>query len=438
MLTYATAGQWNPRRVHQIEAEDADVPPTLAAIPGGAALVYPLPGSIGTDVMVCTYDTAQDQWSAPRPLTADADVEHSVAAVHDGSDLVLACLRTQTIRANKTVVIDGTTHHLRDLPQPGRTDLQVWRYPLGVDPAAQTGSMRLDPPNPLPGATSMIHLTVENRGELAVQEVRVTFFDGDPNAGGAARLGAVANTLPILPGAAEAVSMPWVVPSNASGHHVFALVEPIEPMADRDPSNNIASLWTVLPDLVVEAVSATSVGANHVALEARVRNTGTIPTTKSTLAWRLGQPDGSLITSQLLPALKPGALIELSWLWAPPQRDESEPWVAVWALADDGNTVREIDESNNQRRLSTRTVAHWVPRINTVRIEDTDLIALDILAPSAVPTELQVETTDALAATAVWNVEPAANISPIGPSAFRATLPRPDGSGFYRVKLTPH
>jgi len=437
-LTYAGMGQWNPRPVHQVEAEDADVPPTLAAIPGGAALVYPLPGSIGTDVMVCTYDPALDQWCAPRPLTADVDVEHSVAAAHGGADLVLACLRTQTIRTNKTVVIDGATYHLHDLPQPGRTDLEVWRYPLGVDPAAQTSSMRLDPPNPLPGATSMIHLRVENRGEFAVQEVRVAFFDGDPNAGGAVPLGATANTAPLLPGAAEAVSMPWVVPGNSGSHHVFALVEPVQPMADRDRSNNIASVWTVLPDLVVEAVSATSVGANHVALEARVRNTGTIPTTKSTLAWRLGQPDGSVIARQSLPVLKPGALIELSWLWAPPQRDESETWVAVWALADDDNTVREIDESNNQRRLSTRTVAFWVPRISNVRLEDSDMVALDIVAPSAVPTELEVEATDALANTAVWSVEPAANISRIGPSAFRATLPLPDGSRFYRVKLTPH
>lgn len=158
---------------------------------------------------------------------------------------------------------------------------------------------------------------------------------------------------------------------------------------------------------------------------------------RAALAWRLGKADGSAITSQPLPILKPGAVVELSWLWDPPPSDASEGWVVVLAQADDGGAVREIDESNNQRRLVARTVALWVPRVSGIRCPDAHRIVIEVLAPNAVPTELTVETADTIKGAMSWHAATAATITRTGPTAFEAILPRPDDSRFFRVRLTP-
>ena len=103
----------------------ANQAPTLdgVTLPGGAALAYAVQGSNGVDIVASFYDAALDRWSLPRQLTGDEDVESALALAHDGTNVVIAYLKTQTLRTNADVVIAGQTNHLVNVPQPGRTDL---------------------------------------------------------------------------------------------------------------------------------------------------------------------------------------------------------------------------------------------------------------------------------------------------------------------------
>src|SRR5262249_54772170 len=131
------------------------------------------------------YDATLDRWSLPRQLTSDEDVEKSLALGFDGTNVVVAYLRTATVRTNIDLDIDGQPQHIENVPRPGRTDLCLLRYLTGIDLAVRPESLLIDPPNPAPGSQATNKVIVENRGESAAQNFQVTFYDGDPSTGGA-------------------------------------------------------------------------------------------------------------------------------------------------------------------------------------------------------------------------------------------------------------
>ncbi len=149
-LAYSSLNAWNPKPVFS-EYTLANQAPTLGGItmPGGAAVAYAVQGSNGVDMVASFYDAALDRWSLPRQLTEDDHAESALALAHDGTNVVIAYLNTQTLRTNVDMVIGGQTNHLVNVPQPGRTDLCLLRYSLGNDLAVVPGSLFLNPINRL-------------------------------------------------------------------------------------------------------------------------------------------------------------------------------------------------------------------------------------------------------------------------------------------------
>jgi hypothetical protein len=118
LLVYSALGIWNPQPIYS-QAALADQATSLAAVtlPGGAAVAYPAGTTDGSDVFAALYDATVNRWSQPRRLTFDEHVENSLSLAFDGTQLLLSCLRSKTIRTNLTVESNNLTH--RDLLEHG-------------------------------------------------------------------------------------------------------------------------------------------------------------------------------------------------------------------------------------------------------------------------------------------------------------------------------
>ncbi len=352
-LVYSLLYDWNPRPVYG-EYTLANEAPSLDAVtmPGGAAIAYTVQGPNGVDIVASFYDADLDCWSLPRQLTTDEHAETALSLVCDAGELVIAYLKTQTLRTGMDVEIEGQIHHIENVPQPGRTDLYILRHALANDLAVVAESIVLDPANPAPGTAATIRATIENGGDLPLQEAVAVFYDGDPSHGGVpiGERHVIPGTL--TAGGRENASVSWSVPSEASSHRLFVVVDPCLVVDDRDRSNNVLSVRTVLPDLAVETCRSTEVASTTMALTARVVNIGVIPAGAFGVSWRLGAADGEEIGTSTIESLIAGGAYEATFIWDTSGHLDGGQHAQVFAVADSAGVVPEFDEANNAYGLA--------------------------------------------------------------------------------------
>jgi len=437
-VTYSSLNVWNPRPVFS-EHTLANQAPTLDGVtmPGGAAVAYAVQGSNGVDMVASFYDANLDRWSLPRQLTEDEDAESALALAWDGTNAVIAYLKTQTLRTNVDVVINGQTNHLQNVPQPGRTDLCLLRYKLGGDVSVVTDSLIFNPTNAAPGSNVTITVTIENQGDLPVQNITVVFYDDDP-ANGGTQIGSVQTIAgPLVGGAKQDVTVSWVVPSYPNAHTIFVVVDPGLTLSDRDRSNNTMFKRTVLSDLAIETCWNTEVSGSAVALVARVVSRGVITAGPCEVSWRLGAADGEEIGRSGVDALAPGQAYEVSYLWHTSGRQFSGAFVTVFAVVDAGGVIQEADETNNSYPQSVRVVPAWIPRITGMSVSAVGTATVTFEATGFTTTNLAVESTGLLASTNQWRAETNATITPVAAGTFEAQIPVQGAVRFYRVRATP-
>lgn len=358
-LVYSRLNEWNRLGVYT-EQTLAGEAATLdgVTLPGGAAVVYTVQGTSGIDMVASFYDAALDRWSQPRQLTQDEHAETALSLACDGNDLVVSYLKTETLREDMDIDINGQPHHLENIPQPGRTDLYILRYSLGHDVAIVPESITIDPPNPPLGTKATIKAVVENRGDLPLQDVQVALSDGNPHNGGTLIPNVQILSEPLIAGTQREVSVSWTVSSEARSHQLFVVADPSLTVNDRDRSNNIASKATVLPDLAVETCWSSDISAATVAMTARVVNRGVILAGTSTLSWRLGAVDGREIGRSHVEAIGPNGAHEVTILWDTASDLDAGESTPLFAVADCDGVVSEWDENNNVHSLSvTRRAA---------------------------------------------------------------------------------
>jgi len=352
-LVYSQLYDWRPRPVYR-EYTVANEALSLDGVtmPGGAAIAYTVQGPNGVDIVASFYDADLDCWSLPRELTSDEHAETALSLTCDASELVIAYLKTQTLRTGMDVEIDGQIHHIENMPQPGRTDLYVLRHTLANDLAVVSESLVVDPANPAPDMVATIRATIENRGDLPLQNVEAVFYDGDP-ANGAVRVGdtqVISETL--IAGGKQDVSVLWNVPSEATSHRIFVVADPCLAVDDRDRSNNVLSARMVLPDLAIETCWSTEVSSTSMALTARVVNTGVIPAGAFDVSWRLGAADGEEIGISKIGTLIAGGAYEVTFTWDTDGHLDPGQHAQVFAVADSTRGVPEFDETNNVSSLA--------------------------------------------------------------------------------------
>jgi hypothetical protein len=437
-LVYTPLSVWAPKPVYG-EATLANQAPTLdgVTLPGGAAVAYAVQGTNGLNIVASFYDAQLDRWSLPRPMTHDEHAKSALALECDGSNLVIAYLKTQTVRAGLDVEINGQAQHLDNVPQPGRTDMCVLRHTLGNDLAVAENSFTVDPANPAPGSVATNRVVVENRGELPVQGVQVVFFDGDPQHGGALIGNAQTITGPLVGGASQTVEVTWAVPPELRTHDLYAVVDPALALEDRDRANNIAARRTVLPDLAIETCWSTELSATSVMLVARLMNAGVIPARAGAVAWRLGAVGGEEIGRRSAPELAAGAVYEVSCVWDTTGRRFAGEFAPVLAVADATGEVEEVDETNNTYPLSARMRPAWAPLIVQVQAVTGGGVRLVFEAGVGTADDFVLEGSPAVSGASGWMAEAGAHISMTEPGRFRVDLPQQESLRFYRVRALP-
>jgi hypothetical protein len=434
-LVYTPLRPWAPKPVYG-EATLANQAPTLdgVSLPGGAAIAYAVQGTNGVEIVASFYDAQLDRWSLPRPMTRDEHAESALALECDGSDLVIAYLKTQTLRTRLDIEINGQAQHLENVPQPGRTDLCVLRQALGNDLAVAENSFVVDPPNPGPGSVATNRVVVENRGELPAQGVQVVFYDGDPQHGGAPIANAQTITGPLVGGASQTVEVVWAVPPELRTHDLYAVVDPALALEDRDRANNVWARRTVLPDLAIQTCWSTEVSATNVMLVARLTNVGVVPSGPCAVAWRFGAVDGQELGRSAVPELAARAVFDVSCLWDATGRQVGRDFVPVFAVADAAGEVEEMDETNNTYPQSVRVRPAWALRIVQIEAVAGGGVRLVFEATGGTPEDFVVEGSAAVGGGSAWTEEVGARISMTEPGRFQVELPQRESVRFYRVR----
>lgn len=348
IVTYSLVEDWNPRAIctGAMDANDHCILEGVT-LPSGGAIVYTLQKASGTDIYASFYDVDTDLWSLPRQLTHDESVESSLSLTHDENNLLIAYLKTRTLRTGMDIEIDGQTVHLEDVPQPGRVDLCMLRYSVGHDMAVAGGSLMMEPETPAPGQMAIVSAIIENQGDLLVKNATLTFYDGDPAVGGIV-IGDPQNIPEVLVGGeTKRISILWCVPTDDRSHEVFVVVDAGPNIDDRDSTNDVASLSSMMADLTIETCWSDDIWGRQVALTARIVNTGVVSCGAFDVSWRLNNPNGFEIGRRTIDGITAHATYEAAFTWD--MRDLVEPGqsVQVFAIADAEQRIAEVDEANN-------------------------------------------------------------------------------------------
>ena len=198
--------------------------------------------------------------------------------------------------------------------------------------------------NYLPGDAVTLSAMLRNSGNVAMSNVVVSFFDGNPDASGTL----ITNTT--LPGWLEAAtnrqtSALWVVPEPAAPHTLFAVANRAGLATEFNESNNVQSVSIGGTDLVVSLVSYQAETNGAVRVIAQVQNLGAPSATNSVLAIRReGQTNVPLAVADV-PALEPGRLAQVALDLPAGTQPEGETIYRLFA--DETRVIADVDPNNN-------------------------------------------------------------------------------------------
>jgi hypothetical protein len=280
---------------------------------GNLVLIWQEMSTNGSDAHYMVYDPVADVWGKDDLLCQDPPLERSFAPVWDNvGNLTVAYDKVQILYTNKTVTVEGGgTVTITNVPQPGRVDLVVTKRALVKDLALLAGDFTVHGVNYLPGDPLTLSATVHNSGNVAVSNVVVGFYDGNPDAGGvlltnvtlagwlAAATSAVASTV-------------WVVPDPATNHTLYAAANWAVLASEFNWSNNVASVSIGGTDLSVSLVGYAAETNGAMRVIAQVQNLGAPSATNSVLAIRQHGSTNAPLASVAVPMLEPGRLAQLA------------------------------------------------------------------------------------------------------------------------------
>ncbi len=283
--------------------------------PGGnLALVWQEMSETGPNALYRIYDPASDSWSRDARLFADASLERSFAPVWDeAGNLTLTYNKVEIVKTNKTVMLEGSSSiTITNVPQPGRVDLAVVKRALIKDLALLAGDFTVTAENFLPGAALTLSAQVRNAGDVAVSNLTVGFYAGDPINGGTL-IGTVAVPGWLEGGSNTTASTIWVMPDMGATQGVFAVVDPANAVAEFFETNNTRSISIGGVDLALSLLSTTVETNGSMRVIAQVQNIGAPAAPTATVALRFaGQTNLPLSTADT-PLLDPGRLAQVAF-----------------------------------------------------------------------------------------------------------------------------
>lgn len=327
---------------------------------GHLALIWQGTSPNGPGARYRMYDPISDTWGQDDLLTSEAAVEGAFAPVWDAEgNLSVAYTKRTVLHTNLTLTLaEGHQLTLSNAPQPGPVDLAVTKRALVAEVALGAGDFSVAGVNYLPGDPVRLSARVRNVGNLALSNIIVSFFDGDPNAGGALL------TNVVIPGWIEAAATDrraevlWIVPDPAGPHTLIAALNPPEQTGELDPSNHLQIITFGGTDLAVSLLSYHTETNGALRVLARLRNLGGPAAVASLLAIRREGETGPPLATVAVPALEPGELAQVA-LDVPPE-SLSAGEVIYRLVADETGVVQDWNPGNNSAAFAVR----WVGQPN--------------------------------------------------------------------------
>lgn len=315
--------------------------------PGGnLALIWQEMTEHGSDAQYRVYDPASGTWGKDAFLSQDSDLERSFAPVWDAAgNLTLAYNNVEIVKETKSVVVEGgEVIEVEGVPQPGRVDLLLAKRRLVKDVTLVPEGLTADGTNFLPGDEVTLRARVRNAGNLAVQDLQVAFYDGDPDAGG------LLIATEVIPGWLEAqdeaeVSHAWMVPQPAQARTIHVVVDPDNEVTEADETNNALALPINGVDLALEYQSGSALRDGSARVVVKVRNLSAPDSPVSTLRLKDLQT-GTVLAETQVSQLAPGQSVDVPFDL--PEGTQPEGDRAYVLVIDEEELVEDIDRDNNE------------------------------------------------------------------------------------------
>ena len=283
----------------------------------------------GVDLWIATYDPDSHVWSLPYQLTTDIDLERNITAGYDSGKLVLVYNKAEVIETAEQISI-------------GQSDLCWLERQIGTDLAISADDVNFSPANPVPGEECTITTIIHNLGDLAVENVQIAFYDGNPAEGGQQIGDATVDSL--LAGShSEPISITWTPPSYISEpKDIYVVVDPDEVISDRIRSNNTCSRRVIKPDLTIQEIYTQQFGGDKISTVFRVINIGAIPAENIRVELRKDSSNGDLLGEFQIEKLGKGVFEDKSVVL-----DKSDCGREHYVVIDVADAVEEFNEDNN-------------------------------------------------------------------------------------------
>jgi hypothetical protein len=313
---------------------------------GNLVLIWQEQSQTGVDAFYSVYDPASGRWSGDNQIFADAALERSFAPVWDDvGNLTIAYNRVEIEKTNKVVELEtGEIVEVNDVPTPGRVDLGILKRLLVKDLALETGDFTAEGTNYLPGDQVRLRAAIHNAGDLAIENLTVAFYDGDPLEGGS-EIGRQTFS-GWLDGADTAYSeVMWIVPEPPQLRTLYAVLDPNSEISEINGNNNTVSLGIGGTDLGVKLLSSEAQEDGSARIVAEVHNAGAPSAAESVLAIRKAGQAGAAIATSDVPELTPGRVAQVALDL--PAGTVLPGNVLFTVTVDDANQVQDIDREDN-------------------------------------------------------------------------------------------
>ncbi|MBI2478401.1 MAG: hypothetical protein HYV60_07095, partial [Planctomycetia bacterium] len=299
----------------------------------------------GPDIFYAVRDASGGDWSLPIQFTDSPALEWWFNPfVNDDGQLEVLFLEREV--GSEPTPDDGSggegeTNDPIMVPTFMQSRLTTVAQTLGIDLTVL--ALDLSTPNPSPGSTVQVTVTVRNNGDFTTPTSTLVLRDDGVQVG---------SELPVpelAAGESVQVVFDWTTPENATAPHTLvAEVDPNQLLAEINETNNAASLPTLLPDLAVESVD-TVLDNDTLTIAAAITNQGRSPTA-GPFEVRLRQDDadsGTLLGTQTVNGLlAPGGSSMVTFVINNAQATLGGPHTG-FVIADSGAVIAENNEANN-------------------------------------------------------------------------------------------
>lgn len=301
------------------------------------------------NIFIAVYDNVTGNWGSPIQVTQDVSLIHSLAAVYSPQGIITAVYnKIQLGEEEQELELDGEIITV-SVPVPMRSDICAMTYRPGNDLAVEPGSFLVNPANPLPGDEIEISADIVNFGEFAQQDVRVAFYNGDPEQDGQLIDELLIEGI-LLPGGRATTTLNWELSDQEDAPTVFLVVDPLEQFSDRDRTNNTASFQVSLPDLLIEQLHVERISPTDRAVTVSVENAGGVTVGKAFVQIFADDPGENEPATTELVYLSPGEKQELGFLINGINALATE--LSITAKVEGADDLVEFNYDNNEASMT--------------------------------------------------------------------------------------